>query len=139
MGMAPSQTDLGTTVMSGSAETTLLSETPTYRNPRLRRIKTGEEVSINKPVFRIGKEEGYVDYLVSDNPAVSRNHADIISRDGRFYIYDNNSTNKTYVNSIMIPSLRNVEIEEGSHIRLANEDFIFIIKEEARECYCIFK
>ncbi len=121
------QTNFGTTVMSSGPETVVLNERQTFINPRLRRMKTGEEVSINKPVFRVGKEEGYVDYLISDNPAVSRSHADIITRDGHYYIYDNNSTNKTYVNNIMIPSLRNVEIEEGSHIRMANEDFIFIV------------
>lgn len=123
------QTYSGTTVMNGGPETVVLNERQTFINPRLRRMKTGEEVSVNKPVFRVGKEEGYVDYLISDNPAVSRSHADIITRDGHYYIYDNNSTNKTYVNNIMIPSLRNVEIEEGSHIRMANEDFIFIVNQ----------
>ena len=66
-----------------------------------------------------------MDYLIPDNPAVSRSHADIISRDGSYYIYDNNSTNKTYVNNIMIPALKNVKLEDGCLIRLADEEFEF--------------
>lgn len=93
--------------------------------PRLYRRKTGAVITIDKPVFRIGKEEGYVDYLIPDNPAISRSHADIISRGGSYYIYDNNSTNKTYVNNIMIPALKNVELEDGYLLRLADEEFEF--------------
>ena len=111
-------------VMFDTGGTIVLAQ-ETLAQPRLYRRKTGAVITIDKPVFRIGKEEGYVDYLIPDNPAISRSHADIISRGGSYYIYDNNSTNKTYVNNIMIPALKNVELSDGCLIRLANEEFEF--------------
>lgn len=115
--------DAGTIMLDTGGTVVLAQEVLEY--PRLYRRKTGAEIVVDKPVFRIGKEEGYVDYLIPDNPAVSRSHADIISRDGSYYIYDNNSTNKTYVNNIMIPALKNVKLEDGCLIRLADEEFEF--------------
>lgn len=118
--------DAGTTVLNGGGTVVLdHSEYDTPPAPCLIRKRTGEQIQIDKPVFRIGKEEGYVDYLIPDNPAVSRSHADIISRDGKYYIYDNNSTNRTYVNNIMIPALKNIEIDDATNIRLADEEFEF--------------
>ena len=38
------------------------------------------------------------DYLLSDNPAVSRMHAIIHNVDNTYYICDNYSTNATYLN-----------------------------------------
>ena len=52
-------------------------EAPIY--PYLIRSKNQEKISVDKEVFRIGKEREYCDYFVSDNNAVSRNHADIIA------------------------------------------------------------
>ena len=37
-------------------------------------------------------------YFIGDNTAVSRSHANIITREGRCFILDTNSTNHTYVN-----------------------------------------
>lgn len=71
--------------------------------PYLIRLNNYERVDINKPSFRIGKEKSYVDYFVMNNSAVSRIHADIISRAGRYFIKDNNSTNRTFVNGSVIP------------------------------------
>ena len=78
-------------------------------------------------MFRIGKEKQYSDYFVSDNNAVSRSHADIITRNGRYYIKDLNSTNKTYVDGKAIPIEKEVEIFSRTKLRLANEDFVFYI------------
>ena len=118
-----------TTVLGDANGTTVLGayeeEEPTY--PYLIREKSQENISVNKPVFRIGKEKQYTDLFVSDNSAVSRSHADIITKDGRFYIVDKNSTNKTYLDERAIPPEKEVEIFSGMKIRLANEDFIFYV------------
>lgn len=117
----------GTVVLSESEGTVVLGTQipviPSY--PKLTRRKTGQVVEVNKPVFRIGKEEGIVDYLVPDNPTVSRSHADIISRDGKYYLYDNNSTNRSYINNILIDPQKLCEITDGAIIRLSNEEFEF--------------
>ncbi len=117
----------GTVLLDESGETTLLKD-ENYRShvyPKLIRQKTGSVVTVNKPVFRIGKEEGVVDYLIPDNTTISRTHADIISRDGRYYLYDNNSTNRSYVNNIIVEPLKNIEIYDGTVIRLSDEEFEF--------------
>jgi len=120
----------GTTVLGAdSGGTTVLGsdelETPNF--PYLIREKNQEKILIDKPSFRIGKEKKYSDYFVSDNNAVSRSHADIITREKRYYIIDLNSTNKTYIDGRAIPIEKEIEIFSDTKIRLANEDFVFRI------------
>lgn len=91
----------------------------------LYRVLTNEEIRINKPVFRIGKEKSYVDYFVTNNIAVSRSHADVITRAGKHYIIDLNSKNHTYINGREIPAQIETEILNGDKLTLGNEEFIF--------------
>ena len=118
-----------TTVLGGGGaigETTVLSATSASQvKPRLVRTKNNENIELNKPVFRIGKEKSYVDYFIGDNSAISRSHANIISRDGEYFVVDTNSTNHTYVNGQMIQSNVETKIAHGTMIKLANEDFEF--------------
>ncbi|WP_338470824.1 FHA domain-containing protein [Niallia sp. XMNu-256] len=110
----------GTTVLGAD-----LFEEPAF--PYLIREKTQEKITVDKPSFRIGKEKSFCDYFVANNNAVSRSHADIITKDGRYFIIDNNSTNKTYVDERAIPVQQEVEIFSGTKLRLANEEFVFYI------------
>lgn len=118
-----------TTVLGGSniGETTVLGAAPTAVEPKpyLIRSKNNERINLNKPVFRIGKEKSYVDYFIGDNTAISRSHANFITRDGEYYVVDTNSTNHTYVNGAMIQSNVETKISHGDKVRLANEDFEF--------------
>jgi hypothetical protein len=116
-----------TTVLSNFAggETTVLNAQAAPTEPYLVRIKTGERIFLNKPVFRIGKEKSYVDYFISDNTAISRSHCNIHTENGTCYIEDTNSTNHTYVNDQIINSNVKVKLASGDKIKLANEDFIF--------------
>ena len=98
---------------------------PVY--PYLIRRSTNERISVNKPVFRIGKERSYVDCFIGNNGAISRSHADIIARNTRYFICDRNSTNKTYRNGFMLTPEDEVEIFDGDILRLANEEFEFHI------------
>ncbi len=112
-----------------AGQTTMLDVTANVQarqiNPQLVRVRNNEIIPVNKPNFRIGKEKSFVDYFVGDNPAISRSHANIITRDGKYYVLDTNSTNHTYVDGRMIPSGTEVEIISGTHLRFANEDFEF--------------
>ena len=96
--------------------------------PVLIRDRTDESFTIDKPTFRIGTEQKYCDLFISDNSFISRSHADIITKHERYYIIDRNSTNKTYVDGMVIPIEKEVEILSGAKIRLANEDFTFNIE-----------
>lgn len=119
-----------TTVLGGSAigETTVLTAAQNPNKviaPHLVRRKNNEKISLNKPVFRVGKERSYVDYFIGDNTAISRSHANFITRDGSYFVVDTNSTNHTFVNGTMIQSNVETAISDGDAIRLANEDFEF--------------
>lgn len=121
-----------TTVLGGenSGETTVLSYVNTVSSHKEKkafiiRVSNNERIEINKPVFRIGKEKSYVDYFIGDNSYISRGHANIIQRDSRYYIIDNNSRNHTYVNGNLITSSTEVEIQSGDTFKLANEAFEF--------------
>jgi hypothetical protein len=119
--------DEGTALLEedDGATSLLVEETKTY--PYLIRTSTFDRVDVNKPVFRIGKERSYVDYFVQNNSAVSRLHADIITKGNQYFIKDNNSTNRTFVNGVDIPTEQEVEIFDGDEIVLANERFEFHI------------
>lgn len=118
-----------TTVLGGGSigETTVLGAAPSVAQPKphLVRTKNNEKINLDKPVFRIGKEKSYVDYFISDNTAISRSHANFITRDNQYFVMDTNSTNHTYVNGSMIQSNVETKLNHGDKVRLANEDFEF--------------
>ncbi len=93
--------------------------------PILVRRKNGERIPINRSPFKIGKERSYVDYFVSDNTAVSRSHACILTRGGSYYIIDTNSTNHTYINDRIIESNVEVPLNSGDRVMLGDEEFVF--------------
>ncbi|SCX11766.1 FHA domain protein [Lachnospiraceae bacterium YSD2013] len=120
-----------TTVLSPSTlgetsvlDSSLLTGASSYT---LIRIKNGERINSAKEQFVIGKEKSCVDYFISDNPAISRTHAVITSTGGRYFVKDKNSTNHTFVNGKLIASETDKEIFSGDRIRLANEEFEFIV------------
>lgn len=120
----------GTRLLEGEEETTLLQEEKQIYFPSLYRVLTEEKICINKPVFRIGKEQSYADYFVANNNAVSRSHADIIIRGEQCFVMDLNSKNKTFINGQPIQVQKETEIFNGDRLRLANEEFIFYCMEQ---------
>ena len=121
--------DEATSLLNDDDEaTSLLGDNSSYqRCPYLIRKNTFDRIDINKPVFRIGKEKSYVDYFIGDNNTISRLHADIISRDNRYYLKDNNSTNHSYINGSTVQGNQEVELFDGAVVTLSNEDFEFHI------------
>lgn len=111
-----------------------LQNTPSVRldNPRqsqivygkLVNVKTGQETLITRDNFWIGKED--VDLQISKE-VISRRHAVLISKDNHYFVSDNGSTNKTYVNNREIPARASVEIFNGTRIKFANEEYEFQI------------
>ena len=110
-----------TTVLSGGNETTVLSAD--YGT--LTRVSTGEKVTISNERFVIGRERGRVDYCISDNTAVGRTHAIIVTRGGNAYVVDQNSRNCTYVNDVKAPGNQEVKIKSGDKITFADEAFTY--------------
>ena len=122
-----SDDDNATTLLEDDEDTVLLVESADTSVPYLRRVSSNEEIRINKPVFRLGKDKNYCDYVVPNNSAVSRSHADIINRGDRYYVMDLNSTNKTYLNGATLGKKEETELKDGDVIKLANEEFVFSI------------
>lgn len=124
-----------TTVLSGDnviGDTTVLGNDmqTTYQHIKsayLVREKNSERIKITKDVFYIGKEKSFVDYFIGDNPAISRSHANIICRNGEYFIVDTNSTNHTFLDGQMLTSNVEARLESGCEITLANEKFKFEI------------
>ncbi len=108
----------------GQGETTVLNGNNHVR-ASLTRVKTNEKVDITKQLFRVGKERNKVDYCVTNNNAVSRIHADIVYKNGQYFVIDNNSTNYTFVNGQMIAAKQEVALSDGDRIKFAEEEFIF--------------
>ena len=124
------------TVLLDEESTTLLKDegvsqkadsTSFNEHPYLIRLSADEKISLCKPVFRLGKEKDSVDYFVYGNNAVSRAHADLVTRGSRCFVIDCNSTNRTYINDREIPAKTETEIHDGDILKLANEAFEFHI------------
>jgi S1-C subfamily serine protease len=104
-------------------ETSLLSAS--QKPAVLTRVSNNEKARINRSEFIIGKEQRKVNLVISDNSAVSRVHARITLRDGRYYITDLNTTNSTFVNDKKLPTQTETLLNTGDHITLADEEFVF--------------
>lgn len=93
--------------------------------PYLIRKKNGERIPVDKDEFKIGKIPGMADYLLADNPAVSRMHAIIHKIDGSYYICDNYSTNSTFLNGEQLEPGKNYILLNGVRINFANDEFTY--------------
>ena len=67
----------------------------------LERVKTGKQIKVDSGEFTIGKQTEN-DYVIKDNPMISRKHARIYQRDCNFWLEDLNSLNHTFVNDKVI-------------------------------------
>ena len=119
--------DEATSLLIDDEPTSLLSEGPQITYPYLIRKNSFDRMDINKPVFRIGKERSYVDYFVANNNAISRIHADIITKNNSFFVKHENSTNGTYVNGNRLTPNEEVQVFDGDIITFSNEEFEFPI------------
>ncbi len=109
----------------GSSETTVLGGGHNMPTAYLVRKKNNERVTISKPIFKLGKERRKVDYCIADNTNVSRTHADIIFRNGEFFVIDNNATNGTSVNGATVAAGQERRLMNNDTVKLADEEFQF--------------
>lgn len=93
--------------------------------PVLVHVRSGVVITIDKPVFRIGKEKAYVDYFVSNNTTVSRSHLDIIRRGNSWFAKDLNSRNGTFINNRCLTRETENELKNGDLLRISDEEYVF--------------
>lgn len=115
----------GTTVLSDDGISVQQMQPVNYHFASLTRQVTGEKIELGKPSFVLGKNPEKSDYAVADNTNISRVHAVITTRNGRYYVMDQNSTNGTFINGRIIKAGQETEILPGDCLMLANEEFIF--------------
>lgn len=118
----------GTTVLSDdgiSVQQIQQMQPVNYHFASLTRQVTGEKIELGKPSFVLGKNPEKSDYAVAGNTNISRIHAVITTRNGRYYVMDQNSTNGTFINGRIIKAGQETEILPGDCLMLANEEFIF--------------
>lgn len=90
------------------------------------RLSNGEKVPITKDDFHIGKEEGN-DYIINDNGSISKNHLKIIYDNGEYFAIDNDSTNGSYINKIIMDANKQYPLNNNDILHLSNEDFKFVL------------
>lgn len=111
----------------GNDEPTVILQQEPIECGHVMRIATKESYRITKDPFIIGKGT-QCDFIVKDNPAISRQHASITQKDGYYYLTDLKSSNHTFVeNEIIVDPL---QLNDLDVFRLADEEFQFIIKTE---------
>lgn len=90
------------------------------------RLSTDEEIDLKQESFIIGKGVK-ADYQVQGNSAISRMHVKITKTEGRYKAEDLGSLNHTFIEEkeITEPTV----LEEGMVLKLADEEFLFCIKE----------
>lgn len=93
----------------------------------VKRLKTDEVIMLDQDEFILGKGTK-ADYIISDNSAISRNHALIYQKNDEYYLKDLNSTNHTYIDDQLIQNV--VKLYDGMEFKMADEMFKFILIEE---------
>ena len=116
-GILSNDATIAGTIVSGGTQINI--------NPYLIRVNTEEKIVINKGVFKIGKANRGVDYSVSGNGAISRQHAIITHKEDGYYIRDNKSTNHTYVNNEQVEEGQEVLLHNNCKIKLGDEEFLY--------------
>lgn len=127
-GHAMEELTLETEEQDTSDDKTQLLESP--NNAYITRHKTTRNVPMRGDRFVIGRNREKADLVINDNPAISRNHCEIVRVDGRFYIRDLKSANHTYVDGAKIESSVRVELKDGMTFALGDEQFTFHTGEE---------
>lgn len=105
--------DMGRTVMKSDEE----SDNAPYM------LYQGRTCFISRLPFTIGKQDNC--HLRMNNPTVSRHHATITKEEGIYFITDENSMNKTYVNGQVIPPYSPIPLSDGDRIVCSNQEIIF--------------
>ena len=94
-------------------------------NPNLVSQRTGEKIFIDAAVFRIGRKQSEVNYCIPNNKTVGRVHAQIVARDGEFFVCDLNSANHTYLNGVEIEPGKDIALAHGSKLVFSDEEYEF--------------
>jgi hypothetical protein len=100
-----------------------LSELNEQAQPRLQAgliTKDGRHIPLDKAVVTLGRDRG--SQVILDNPRISRRHAQIRLRFGRYVLFDLGSTGGTKVNG---QTIQEATLQPGDVISLADTSLIY--------------
>lgn len=95
----------------------------------LLRTKNQEKIVVSTVPFLLGSEQEVVQYWISENKSVSRQHAEISIQNNQWVLIDKGSTNKSFVNGVALSPHSPKVLNEGDAIKLSNEYFTWTIKD----------
>lgn len=134
----PEQIPTGETVMdfSGRAQTLINAQAAGIRPgavPKamlidVKNISGQKALAVNKAVFRIGR--GANNDLVIDKGSISGAHATVEFKEGAFFLEDQRSTNKTFLNGRALEPNEKVKLKSGDEIGFDVFKFIFMIEHQ---------
>lgn len=101
------------------------SENMSTLYPKIEIVSTGEEISVTKDEFKLGRSLQRADLVIKNNAGVSNIHAIILRQGNRYYLKDAHSTNGTSLNGKKIIGTIPEQLEDNSVIELYNEKLIF--------------
>ncbi len=84
-----------------------------------------EDIMLDKEDLVIGRLEGHVDHVISNN-AVGKLHAQVTIRNGSCFVKDLNSMNGTFINNTRLASNKEYELKDSDRLRLANCEFVMV-------------
>ena len=112
-------------IYTGDAPTVLLSPDMKVQ-AYIKRVSTGEETPVDKDGFVIGKSVE-ADFVVKNNPTVSRKHVKIHIRPDGYWLEDLGSSNHVFVNGAQIT--KPLRLTHGMKFTLSlDEEFEFSIR-----------
>lgn len=92
---------------------------------------SGKVYRMRKDSVAIGRDEGQADFVVPDpERIVSRYHADVLYRDSRFFLRDNDSKNGTFHDGERLEAESYVELRTVDEFILARKAFLFVSGEQ---------
>jgi pSer/pThr/pTyr-binding forkhead associated (FHA) protein len=114
-------------MMDDGDETTILEAAASMPSAYLVREDTGERIDIIGGRFVLGRSRESANYCVDGRSVISRSHAAVVFEEGRYFVVDLNSSNKTFLDDIELVPGQGAELFSGSRIRIADMDFTFYI------------
>lgn len=107
----------------GDEATVLLQEDVTLQ---IKHVGANEIIKINKDEFIIGKNRE-CDYVIKNNPTISRKHVRIYRENDEFWLADLNSSNHTYMEGQQISEP--VRLHSGMRFQLSKDEVFEVLND----------
>jgi hypothetical protein len=117
------------TIKEVDLNATMLMEDYEINRPYLAGTINGMEttITITNNSYIIGRDESRVNYKI-DNKKISRQHVEILFKDGKYFVKDMDSRNGTYLNNSKLTPNMEYELFENDRLVIADVEMSYRIK-----------